>query len=133
MTLPVHVDPNINIIVIDDYLMTRDMVRTILKGLGFQRIATAESAHQALVKMEDQIFDLVICDWNMPGMTGLEFLREVRAKPEYATLPFIMLTAEAYRENVIAAMSAGVSEYIAKPFTAQTLADKISLVMKPKE
>lgn len=132
MSLPSFINPDIRILVVDDYLLTRDMVRSILKGLGFSNVASAESAQMALNRLKDEEFDLVICDWNMPGLTGLQLLQEVRREKRYRNLPFIMLTAEAYRENVVEAMRAGVSEYIAKPFTAQTLADKIAAALQQK-
>lgn len=132
MSLPTFINPDIKILVVDDYLLTRDMVRMILKGLGFSNVSAAESAEIALSRMKEEYYELVICDWNMPGGTGLELLQQVRREKRYKELPFIMLTAEAYRENVVEAMRAGVSEYIAKPFTAQTLADKIASALKPK-
>jgi two-component system chemotaxis response regulator CheY len=120
------------ILVVDDYLLTRDMVRSILIGLGFTRVATVENIAHAKIKLVDDTYDLVICDWNMPNGSGLELLQFLRSDPKYTKVPFIMLTAEAYRENVVEAMRAGVSEYISKPFTGQVLAEKIDLVLGNK-
>lgn len=115
----------VRVLVVDDYLLTRDMVRAILRGIGFTHVVTAENGEIALRALEQHAFHLVICDWNMPTMSGIELLRAVRAMPRYKTLPFLMLTAEAYRENVLEATKAGVTDYVAKPFTAEVLGSKI--------
>ncbi len=117
------IDKEIRILVVDDYPMTRNMVKAILKGLGFADVEQAENGVQAVHRIMKGDIDCVICDWNMPNKNGLEVLTEVRAHPEFANLPFLMLTAEAYKESVIAAAKAGVSDYVVKPFTAEVLAD----------
>lgn len=124
-------DKNITILVVDDYAMTRDLLRSILKQLGFLKIVCAEDGKTALAKIRQEKIDLVICDWNMPKMSGLQVLKAIRADKRFHGLPFLMLTAEAYRENIVAAIKAGVSDYIAKPFTAETLSDKLENVLKP--
>ena len=119
------IDKNIMILVADDYALTRDMLRSILKQYGFTNVLAVEDGRRALDKVREGGVDLVICDWNMPGMSGLEVLRALRADQRFKKLKFIMLTAEAYRENVMEAIKAGVSDYMSKPFTAATLAEKL--------
>jgi two-component system chemotaxis response regulator CheY len=125
-----RVDKNVRILVADDYPLTRDMIRSILRQAGFLNIIAVENGLMALdeIRSEEGV-GLVICDWNMPSCSGLEVLQTVRSDERYKKLPFLMLTAEAYRENIVEAMSAGVSDYIAKPFTAATLCEKLELVL----
>ena len=113
---------------VDDHSLTRDMVRVILRQFGFINIVTAEHGQRALERLQESKVDLVICDWNMPNMTGIEVLRAVRATAKFNDIKFIMLTAEAYRDSVKEAASLKVDAYIAKPFTAQQLGDQISLI-----
>ena len=122
------------VLVVDDHKMTRTMVKDILKGSGFTEIIQAENGLLALksLELEDGI-ELIVCDWNMPGVTGLEVLRGVRSNEKTKDLPFLMLTAEAYRENVHAAVEAGVDDYIVKPFTANVLIEKVENVLKRKK
>lgn len=127
------ISKDIVIVVADDYSLTRDMIRAILKQLGFSNVLTAENGKRACEIILGEHVDLVICDWNMPGMTGLEVLRTVRNSEKTKDLPFLMLTAEAYRENVVEAVKAGVTDYIAKPFTSQTLSDKLETVFSVKK
>lgn len=126
-----NVDKSINILVVDDHPLTRDMVRTILRQFGFTNLATAETGKKALERLQEVTFDLIVCDWNMPLMSGLEVLRVVRSTPKYKSVRFIMLTAEAYRESVKEAASLNVDGYIAKPFTASQLGEQISLIFAP--
>lgn len=121
---------NVKILVVDDHALTRNMVKAILKGLGYDNVTQAENGENAIRYLEDPSFEVVICDWNMPNMSGLEVLQQVRAMSNYKELPFLMLTAEAYRENVTAALQSGVTEYIVKPFTAEILANKLESVLK---
>jgi two-component system, chemotaxis family, chemotaxis protein CheY len=130
------VDTNIKVLVVDDYALTRDMVKSILRQLGFQNIQNivgVEDGVLALQVIREEKVGLVICDWNMPRLSGLAVLREVRSRERDKDLPFLMLTAEAYRENVVEAMKAGVSDYVVKPFTSSALADKIAHVLAPKQ
>ncbi len=113
------------ILVVDDHALTRDMVRMILKGLGFSDVTTAENGEVAFEAVKASYFDLIICDWNMPRFTGLELLTAVRTDKDFESTPFLMLTAEAYRDSVKAALDAGVTDYIAKPFTAGVLGEKV--------
>ena len=117
------------ILVVDDHALTRDMVRMILKGMGFSEITTAENGEVAFEQVKATYFDLIICDWNMPRFTGLELLTAVRGDKDFEDTPFLMLTAEAYRDSVKAALDAGVTDYIAKPFTAGVLGDKVLEVL----
>lgn len=128
--MPGEFSPDLNVLVIDDQPVARDMVRAILRSAGFSGILVAEDASQAEVLIRQKHIDLIICDWNMPGMTGLDFLQMVRSISEYRSTPFIMLTAEASRESVESAISSGVSDYLVKPFTADTLLAKVRTCMK---
>ena len=106
------------------------MVKSILRGFGFSHILQADNGASALMRLEENDVDLVICDWNMPGTSGIELLRSLRKKDRYRSLPFLMLTAEVYKENVEEAIKLGVTDYIAKPFTAETLMNKIMRTLK---
>jgi two-component system chemotaxis response regulator CheY len=126
------VDLAMPILVVDDYSTMVRIIRNLLKQLGFENIDDANDGSAALNKMRGKKYGLVISDWNMEPMTGYDLLREVRADPNLATTPFIMITAESKTENVIAAKRAGVSNYIVKPFNAQTLKSKIDAVFSVK-
>jgi two-component system chemotaxis response regulator CheY len=126
------VDLSIPVLVVDDYNTMIRIIRNLLKQLGFEHIDDASDGSVALAKMRERKYGLVISDWNMEPMTGYDLLQEVRADPELSTIPFIMVTAESKTENVIAAKKAGVSNYIVKPFNAQTLKNKIDAVF-PEE
>lgn len=122
-------EKELNILVVDDHPMTRNMVKAILMGQGFRNITQAENGQFAVQRIFEESVDLVICDWNMPNMSGLEVLKKIRSDARYQKLPFLMLTAEAYRENVTAAMNSGVTDYIIKPFTAEVLANKLEGIL----
>jgi two-component system, chemotaxis family, chemotaxis protein CheY len=122
------VDLSIPILVVDDYNTMVRIIRNLLKQLGFGDIDDAADGAAALAKLRKRRFGLVISDWNMEPMTGYQLLQEVRSDPDLFTVPFIMVTAESKTENVIAAKKAGVSNYIVKPFNAQTLRSKIEAV-----
>ena len=122
------VDLSMPILVVDDYNTMIRIIRNLLKQLGFQDIDDAADGSAALGKMREKKYGLVISDWNMEPMTGYELLKEMRADLELNAVPFIMITAESKTENVIAAKKAGVSNYIVKPFNAQTLKSKIDAV-----
>ena len=123
-------EKRVRILVVDDHVATRNLVKSILKGLGYDHIAQAESGELAIRRIFEGNIDLVICDWNMPGLSGIDVLKEVRADEAYKNLPFLMLTAEAYRENITQAMQLGVSDYISKPFTAEVLGEKLAAILK---
>jgi len=117
------------ILVVDDYQTMIRILRNLLKQIGFTDVDEASDGTQALEKLGQREYGLVISDWNMAPMTGFELLQKVRADEKLASLPFIMVTAESKTENVIAAKKAGVNNYIVKPFNAQTLKGKIEAVL----
>jgi two-component system, chemotaxis family, chemotaxis protein CheY len=121
-------DLSMPVLIVDDYNTMVRIIRNLLKQLGFEHIDDASDGSQALAKMRERKYGLVISDWNMEPMTGYDLLQEVRSDPSLQTIPFIMVTAESKTENVIAAKKAGVSNYIVKPFNAQTLKSKIDAV-----
>ena len=123
------VDMNMPILIVDDYKTMLRIIRNLLKQLGFNNVDEATDGSQALHKLRDKSYSLVISDWNMEPMTGIQLLREVRADAKLKELPFIMITAESKTENVIAAKEAGVNNYIVKPFNAATLKTKLSSVL----
>lgn len=122
-------DKTMNILIVDDYKTMLRIIRNLLKQLDFDNVEEASDGTEALAKLRAGNFGLVISDWNMEPMTGLELLKEVRADQRLKNLPFIMITAESKTENVIAAKQAGVSNYIVKPFNAETLREKIEKVL----
>lgn len=123
------VDKSLTVLVVDDHALTRNMVKAILKGVGFENVIQAENGAVAMQRISNEHIDLVICDWNMPNFDGLDLLRAVRSEERFKNLPFLMLTAEAYRENVVEAVKAGVSDYMIKPFTAELLSAKVASVL----
>lgn len=122
------VDHGMSVLVVDDYKTMIRIIRNLLKQIGFEDVDEAADGSEALSKMKEKRYGLVISDWNMEPMTGYELLKEVRADEKLSRTPFIMVTAESKTENVIAAKKAGVSNYIVKPFNAQTLKSKIDAV-----
>lgn len=125
------VDFNMPILIVDDYKTMLKIIRNLLKQLGFTNVEEATDGSEALGKLRDGEFDLVISDWNMEPMTGLQLLKEVRADDRLRPVPFIIITAESKIENVVAAKEAGVSNYIVKPFNAATLKAKLTSVLGP--
>ncbi len=125
------VDMNMNILIVDDYKTMLRIMRNLLKQLNFNNVDEASDGAMALEKLRGKHYGLVISDWNMEPMTGLQLLKEVRADDRLKSMPFIMVTAESKSENVIAAKQAGVSNYIVKPFNADTLKTKMSSVLGP--
>ena len=124
------VDLSMPVLIVDDYNTMVRIIRNLLKQLGFEHIDDASDGKAALAKMHERQYGLVISDWNMEPMTGYDLLQQVRSDPGLSTTPFIMVTAESKTENVIAAKKAGVSNYIVKPFNAQTLKSKIDSVFQ---
>jgi len=122
------VDYSMPILVVDDYNTMIRIIRNLLRQLGFSDVDDASDGSAALSKLQIRRYGLIISDWNMEPMTGYELLKEVRANPQLATTPFIMVTAESKTENVVAAKQAGVNNYIVKPFNADTLRCKIEAV-----
>ena len=117
-------------LVVDDFSTMRRIVRNLLKELGFTNVEEAEDGAVALQKIKAGNFDFIVTDWNMPNMDGLTLLQTLRADPAYKNLPVMMITAEAKKENIIAAAQAGASGYIVKPFTAATLQDKLDKIFE---
>ncbi len=120
---------DMKVLVADDFKTMRRIIINILKQLGFTNIIEAENGKEAFEKAKSEKVDLIISDWNMPVMTGLDFLKAVRSDKELKDTPFLMVTAESEKSNVIEAIKAGVSNYIIKPFTAQTLKEKLSKIL----
>ena len=123
------IDTSLDVLIVDDYKTMLRIIRNLLKQIGFENVDEASDGTEALGKLRAKRYGLVISDWNMSPMTGLELLQAVRADAKLATLPFIMITAESKTENVVAAKQAGVSNYIVKPFNAETLQGKIEKVL----
>jgi len=117
-------------LVVDDFATMRRIVRNLLKELGFTNVDEAEDGAVALAKLREGSFEFVVSDWNMPNMDGLTLLQNVRADAQLKTLPFLMITAEAKKENIAAAMQAGASSTIVKPFTAATLQEKLDNIFE---
>ena len=124
------VDQKIKILVVDDFSTMRRIVRNLLKELGFANVDEAEDGAVALQKLQEGGFDFVVTDWNMPNMDGLQLLQAIRSDTALSRLPVLMITAEAKKENIIAAAQAGASGYIVKPFTAATLAEKLQKIFE---
>lgn len=122
------IDTGIKVLVVDDMSTMRRIVKNVLRQIGFSNIIEAENGQDALTKLKAGGFGLVVSDWNMPVMQGIELLRAVRAHAELKTLPFLMVTAEAQKENLIEAVQAGVSNYVVKPFTAEVLQGKLEKI-----
>lgn len=125
-------DKNMPILVVDDFSTMRRIVKSCLKELGFENITEAEDGKVALDKMRVADFKLVISDWNMPNMMGIDLLKAVRGDSKLKATPFVLVTAEGQKENVIEAAKAGVSNYVVKPFTAETLQTKLEAVFNKK-
>jgi two-component system chemotaxis response regulator CheY len=123
------VNKSIPILIVDDYKTMLRIIRNLLNQLGFDNVEEARDGTEALRKLREKAFDLVISDWNMEPMTGIELLREVRSDDKLKKIPFIMVTAESKTENVVIAKEAGVSNYIVKPFNAATLRTKLTGVL----
>jgi two-component system chemotaxis response regulator CheY len=122
-------DKNYPVLVVDDFSTMRRIIKTALKQMGIEDITEAEDGKMALQKLKLKDFKLIISDWNMPNMMGIDFLRRVRADEKYKHIPFLMVTAEARKDNVLEAAKAGVSNYITKPFTAEDLQKKIEVII----
>lgn len=123
------VDMNMNVLIVDDYKTMLRIIENLLKQLGFKNIFQAIDGQSALQQLSEKSFGLIISDWNMQPMTGLQLLKEVRSSDRLKSIPFIMVTAESKTENVVAAKEAGVNNYIVKPFNAETLKQKLVAVV----
>ena len=123
-------DPKMRFLVVDDFSTMRRIVRNLLKELGYTNVDEAEDGAIALQKLQAGGFEFVVTDWNMPNMDGLELLKTIRADGAMSALPVLMVTAEAKKENIIAAAQAGASGYVVKPFTAATLEEKLNKIFE---
>jgi two-component system chemotaxis response regulator CheY len=125
-------DLKIKILVVDDFSTMRRIVKNILRQLGYENIVEADDGATAMEVLRSEKIDFIISDWNMPQMPGIELLKNVRASEEWKTLPFLMVTAEGQKENVIEAVKYKVNNYIVKPFTPETLKEKIDKIFEAK-
>ncbi len=123
-------DLNMKILIVDDFSTMRKIVKNVLKQLGYNNIDEAEDGAQAYTKLKNNTFNFVLSDWNMPNMDGLDMLKKIRSEPELKDLPVLMVTAEAEKDKVITAIKAGVNNYIVKPFTAETLKQKMEQIFE---
>ncbi|MEJ2071184.1 MAG: response regulator [Syntrophobacterales bacterium] len=124
------IDYRMKVLVVDDFATMRKIVRNILKQIGFEDIIEAEDGNAALRILKGDTIGLVVTDWNMPNMGGLELLKEIRRDAQTQNLPVLMVTAEGLKENVMVAIKAGVNNYVVKPFTAEVLQEKIETIFK---
>jgi two-component system chemotaxis response regulator CheY len=124
------VQKSIKILVVDDFPTMRRIIKNLLKDLGFENVDEAEDGAQGLEKLRGGSFDFVVSDWNMPNMDGLTMLQNIRADANLSKLPVLMVTAEAKKENIIAAAQAGANGYVVKPFTAATLEEKLNKIFE---
>jgi two-component system chemotaxis response regulator CheY len=122
--------PNTRFLVVDDFSTMRRIVRNLLKELGYTNVDEAEDGAMALNKLRSEQYDFVVSDWNMPVMDGLTMLQEIRKDPALSKLPVLMVTAEAKKENIVAAAQAGANGYVVKPFTAATLDEKLAKIFE---
>jgi len=118
-------DLNMKVLIVDDFATMRRIVRNILKQIGFKNIVEADDGKSALKELKKGKIDLILCDWNMPEMPGIDLLKVVRSDDELKDIHFVMVTAEAQKDNIIEAVKAGVSNYVIKPFTAETISEKL--------
>lgn len=123
-------DKNMKILVVDDFSTMRRIIKNLLKDLGFTNVQEADDGSTALPMLQQGDFDFVVTDWNMPGMQGIDLLRAVRADDSLKHLPVLMVTAEAKKEQIVAAAQAGVNGYVVKPFTAATLKEKLEKIFE---
>lgn len=121
-------DQDMKILIVDDFATMRKIIRNLLGQLGYKNLHEADDGTTALAKMKNEKFDFIISDWNMPKMSGLDLLKSAKGDAELKDIPFMMVTAEALKENIIAAIQAGANDYIVKPFNAATLEGKIKKI-----
>jgi two-component system chemotaxis response regulator CheY len=126
----VVLDKNMKILVVDDFSTMRRIIKNLLKDLGFANIQEADDGNTALPMLQQGDFDFVVTDWNMPGMQGIDLLRAIRADASLKHIPVLMVTAEAKKEQIVAAAQAGVNGYVIKPFTAATLKEKLAKIFE---
>ena len=118
------------VLIVDDFATMRRIVRNVLKQVGLTSIVEADNGKAALKVLKKESIDLILCDWNMPEMSGIDLLKAVKSDDALKNIPFVMVTAEAQKENILEAVKAGVSSYIVKPFTAETVSEKLNTIFK---
>lgn len=123
-------DLNIKVLVVDDFATMRRIIKGVLKQLGFSNIVEAEDGDVALEELKKDEYGLILADWNMPNMSGLDLLKAVRSDKKLQRIPFVMVTAEGQKDNILEAVKAGVSNYVIKPFTPETINEKLKKVFK---
>jgi len=121
-------DLNMKVLIVDDFATMRRILKNILRQIGFTNISEAVNGRNALNELKKGDYGLVLCDWNMPEVSGIDHLKSMKSDDSLKGIPFIMVTAEAQKENIIEAVKAGVSSYIVKPFTAETVGEKLNKV-----
>jgi two-component system chemotaxis response regulator CheY len=121
-------DSNMRVLIVDDFASIRWILRNILKRNGFTNVTEAHNGKSALKVLKKEKFDLILCDWTMPVMSGLELLNKVRSDDELKNIPFVMITAEAQKDNITKAIEAGTTNYVMKPFTAKAISEKLQKV-----
>lgn len=125
-----EIDRNMKILIVDDFATMRKIVRTLFERIGFHKLAEAEDGVDALSKLRATPFDFIVSDWNMPNMMGLDLLKAVRADDQLKEIPFLMITAESQKENVVQAVQAGVSNYVVKPFNQDVIETKLLQIFR---
>jgi two-component system chemotaxis response regulator CheY len=123
-------DLNMKVLIVDDFATMRKIVRNVLKQIGFANMVEADNGKNALKILKKENIDLILCDWNMPEMPGIDLLKAIKSDDELKNIPFVMVTAEAQKDNILEAVKAGVSSYIVKPFTAETVSEKLNIIFK---
>ncbi len=121
-------DLDMNVLVVDDFATMRKILRNVLRQIGFTNISEADDGKTALNELKKEKFDLVLCDWNMPNMPGIELLKEMKSDGELKDIPFIMVTADAQKKHIVEGVKAGVNSYVVKPFSAETMNEKLKKV-----
>lgn len=121
-------DLNMKVLIVDDLSMMRKMLRYTLKRVGLTNIIEAGDGKSAMTRLKNEKVDLIVCDWNMPGMKGIDMLNKVRSDDELKNIPFIMVTAQAQKEKIVEAITARVTDYIVKPFSAETVSEKLKKI-----
>ncbi len=123
-------DLNMKVLIVDDFATMRRILRNILKQIGFTNIVDADDGNTALKELQKEKIDLILCDWNMPEMPGIDLLKTLKADEQLKDIPFVMVTAEAQKDNIIEAVKSGVSSYIVKPFSAEAVSEKLNKVFE---
>ncbi len=121
-------DLNMRVLIVDDFATIRKILRNVLKQIGFTNMVEADNGKTALKVLKKESFDLILCDWNMPEMSGIDLLKMVKSDDELKDISFVMVTAETQKDNIVEAVKAGVSNYIVKPFTAETVSEKLNKI-----